>query len=621
MKKKIILLFLIIGMVCNALFSQKYPPGDFGGGEYHFEQGICVTPEQRILMDAQAQENIDQLIAAGILSAEKSLEQVTYRWPLEQAEGFNYNSYYGISNYLDQDPTGGIQDYNCTSRSYDGHRGTDIFLWPFQWHMVENNHVEVVAAAPGTIIWKNDGNDSYNCVWGPGLTWNAVFVRHDDNSVSRYGHMKEGSLTDKAVGAAVEEGEYLGIVASSGFSTGPHLHFEIYNENGSLVDPYSGTCNSLNQDSYWQIQKPYREPMINVVLTHWGDPVFTNCDNAANPVDNRVQDCFQPGNTVYFATYYHDQMQGMVSSYKVYQPDNTIQWEWTHTSPSTYNASYWYWSRTLPDDAPEGNWRIETTFEGQTVGHDFYVGSAGILADNDIFSFCTGETLTLTASEGVAYLWSDGSTDQSIEVNAGGNYSVSITTSEGCELEASQIITENPLPVIAGIDGVTSSSPLVAEFYSVEDHAGSEYFWTVSGGTIISGEGTASIEVGWHEVPSGEVCVIETSTEGCQSESVCLSVDIQVSDLEDIAALNAISVFPNPVQDQFLLELDLETSVPQLNLKIHNTAGQMLYQSQVSNIAAGKWQKLIDVTTLPTGIYWLEIQFDQQSIALKLMKF
>ena len=101
--------------------------------------------------------------------------------------------------------------------------------------MKASDAVRIVAAAPGTIVSKTDGNFDRNCAIGSGQ-WNAVYVRHADNSVAWYGHMKSGSLTTKAVGETVVTGEYLGIVGSSGSSTGPHLHFEILRD-GMQVPP------------------------------------------------------------------------------------------------------------------------------------------------------------------------------------------------------------------------------------------------------------------------------------------------------------------------------------------------------------------------------------------------
>ncbi|MCZ7670052.1 MAG: M23 family metallopeptidase [Chloroflexi bacterium] len=59
--------------------------------------------------------------------------------------------------------------------------------------------VSVVAAAPGIIIGKRDGNDDRSCDFNSNQ-WNAVYLRHADGSVAWYGHLKNGSLTAKGDG-------------------------------------------------------------------------------------------------------------------------------------------------------------------------------------------------------------------------------------------------------------------------------------------------------------------------------------------------------------------------------------------------------------------------------------
>ena len=93
-----------------------------------------------------------------------------------------------------------------------GHAGTDYYLWPFWWELMDSDSVEIVAAAAGIIVWKNDGEYDRNCDWDNiiGDGWNGVDVEHADGSVAWYGHMKSGSLTAKPVGASVLQGEKLG---------------------------------------------------------------------------------------------------------------------------------------------------------------------------------------------------------------------------------------------------------------------------------------------------------------------------------------------------------------------------------------------------------------------------
>jgi len=81
----------------------------------------------------------------------------------------------------------------------------------------------VAAAARGTVVHA-----------GPAGTYgNLVTLRHDNGFETRYAHL---SSVDVKVGDLVEAGAGLGKVGSTGYSTGPHLHFEIRHD-GQPIDP------------------------------------------------------------------------------------------------------------------------------------------------------------------------------------------------------------------------------------------------------------------------------------------------------------------------------------------------------------------------------------------------
>lgn len=64
---------------------------------------------------------------------------------------------------------------------------------------------------------------------------NVVEIRHKDGYVTRYGHLKECSVS---LNQLVEKGKtLLGRVGSTGLSTGPHLHFEILTPSGKSINP------------------------------------------------------------------------------------------------------------------------------------------------------------------------------------------------------------------------------------------------------------------------------------------------------------------------------------------------------------------------------------------------
>ena len=60
-----------------------------------------------------------------------------------------------------------------------------------------------------------------------------VTINHGDGFSSLYGHMTHYTVSS---GDYVNQGDLIGYVGSTGYSTGPHLHFTMF-YNGSTVNP------------------------------------------------------------------------------------------------------------------------------------------------------------------------------------------------------------------------------------------------------------------------------------------------------------------------------------------------------------------------------------------------
>jgi murein DD-endopeptidase MepM/ murein hydrolase activator NlpD len=57
---------------------------------------------------------------------------------------------------------------------------------------MDRSEVQIVAAAPGQIVYRSDGNFDRSCDWTTTTNWNAIQVQHADGSRALYGHMKKG---------------------------------------------------------------------------------------------------------------------------------------------------------------------------------------------------------------------------------------------------------------------------------------------------------------------------------------------------------------------------------------------------------------------------------------------
>ena len=65
----------------------------------------------------------------------------------------------------------------------------------------------------------------------------AIDIKHDSNFLSRYAHL-DGFAEGIQPGTAVTKGQTIGYVGSTGRSTGPHLHFELYKDQ-QFINPLS----------------------------------------------------------------------------------------------------------------------------------------------------------------------------------------------------------------------------------------------------------------------------------------------------------------------------------------------------------------------------------------------
>jgi murein DD-endopeptidase MepM/ murein hydrolase activator NlpD len=124
----------------------------------------------------------------------------------------------------------------------------ELFLYPIKGRLtssfgyradpftgVRTFHTGIDLAAPtGTPIKATlDGRiatTGYSTVYG-----NYVIITHDDGYQSLYGHM---SYIGVSRGQSVSQGQVIGKVGSTGYSTGSHCHFSLY-KNGKMVNPLS----------------------------------------------------------------------------------------------------------------------------------------------------------------------------------------------------------------------------------------------------------------------------------------------------------------------------------------------------------------------------------------------
>ena len=89
--------------------------------------------------------------------------------------------------------------------------------------------------------------------WGYGT---HIIIDHGYGYTTLYGHMSKASVKK---GENVKRGQVIGLVVSTGKSTGPHLHYEVA-KNGVQVNPVGYFYNDLTSDQYEEIVKLSSNP-------------------------------------------------------------------------------------------------------------------------------------------------------------------------------------------------------------------------------------------------------------------------------------------------------------------------------------------------------------------------
>lgn len=137
----------------------------------------------------------------------------------------------GVINPVPQAPSQFIAQIQA------GARGSSNFIWPTSggitqypaWYhmaldMANPSSPPVLAADSGTVIYAGCLTYGYGC---------HVIIDHGNGYQTLYGHLSS-YIPD--AGAVVAQGQQIGVMGSTGRSTGTHLHFEI-RSGGTLLNP------------------------------------------------------------------------------------------------------------------------------------------------------------------------------------------------------------------------------------------------------------------------------------------------------------------------------------------------------------------------------------------------
>ncbi len=179
-----------------------YPTEEYSSSAYYVGEVVVTTP------GVNGETKVRSLVTAtnGIVTEEKILHENVITEPVTEmvANGTKpLPDAYSTGKFMI--PTTGLITATSKSGSHAGFKAVDI------------------ANSEGTGIYASDSGVVSLASWYSDYGY-CIIINHSDGYQTLYGHL---SYIGVSVGQVVEKGESIGRMGSTGYSTGPHLHFEI----------------------------------------------------------------------------------------------------------------------------------------------------------------------------------------------------------------------------------------------------------------------------------------------------------------------------------------------------------------------------------------------------------
>lgn len=184
-------------MARGAAMASGYTPGDSGWSgtadvQFDFANGLPIIPATGSI-PAPGSFPFDPSLVGGSGSADTHIPSI---WPTTGVVSSPYGLRWGGTDF---------------------HPGMDI---------ANDMGTPIVATADGIVEYAG---------WNSGGYGNMVDINHGNGIMTRYGHASQVVVS---TGQHVKRGQLIAYMGSTGFSTGPHVHYEVH-VNGNRVNPIS----------------------------------------------------------------------------------------------------------------------------------------------------------------------------------------------------------------------------------------------------------------------------------------------------------------------------------------------------------------------------------------------
>lgn len=299
------------------------------------------------------------------------------------------------------------------------------------------------------------------------------------------------------------------------------------------------------------------------------------------------------------------------------------------------------------------------------------VPAVAIITASGPTTFCVGDSVMLTASNGASFLWSNGETGKTIPVFTAGMYSVIISDINGCKDTSNPITVAIPVDIDLGIDTVVCGDCITlvagAPWLTYSWSTGSDYpairvcfsdtitvtAWAgmcmdrdtiiidinpmpevdLGADTTLAAPGTVTLDAGnagttfmWSTGETTQTIVVDSSGSyfvdvsnilGCIGTDTIV-VTIPTSIDEHAGGVSNMKIFPNPNSGEFNLSFDLRNT-EDVQVRIVNYLGEIIYTESLDDFS-GLYEKQIQMPAVATGVYFVQVTAGSKVRTIKVSK-
>jgi PKD repeat protein len=220
---------------------------------------------------------------------------------------------------------------------------------------------------------------------------------------------------------------------------------------------------------------------------------------------------------------------------------------------------------------------------------------------------CEGDVIFLDAVLQGSYTWSDGSTNQILQVSSGGTYSVTVTDNFGCITADTTVVTEVPNAVA---DWDTASVSFFTVTFANASTGATTYAWDFGDGSTSTDENPTHIYSNtWYDTC---YTVTLTVTGDCGTDTymdtVCVGEVLSVED--GVRNEDQISMYPNPTEG--IVNVVVATSGKELSIEVVDIQGRQIFARDYGQ-ASSLVKNELDLSGVAKGVYMVKVTLDDQT--------